>query len=138
MARILAPFLPGGSNPHLSFPLAAAKASVARFWVDDNTRPIAVTYLLEATFAAERHRFCPLIETVVRMGIAWRRGRGDPLRREELDRVNDALLRLGYKIPELHGEALLAELDQAAATVAPRFRPRQLLRRLFASSQRHL
>ena len=37
--------------------------------------------------------------TIVRQSMTWRRGKGDPLTRVEVDELNIHLLRLSFKVP---------------------------------------
>jgi hypothetical protein len=97
-------FLPGSGNNNFSFPIAAAKVGVAEFWVGGSKRP-AILHLLEGTLDARRHRFCPLILAVVKHSMPWRADRGEPLTVAEIDKLNALLLRLHFKIPELHQPA---------------------------------
>jgi hypothetical protein len=97
-------FLPGSGNNNFSFPIAAAKVGVAEFWIAGSKRP-AILHLLEGTLRARRHRFCPLILAVVKHSMPWRAGRGDPLTIGEIDELNALMLRLEFKIPDLHEPA---------------------------------
>jgi hypothetical protein len=57
--------------------------------------------LLTFTLERQRHRFSQIILTIVRQSMTWRRGKGNPLLRGEIDTLNTLLPRLGFKIPEL-------------------------------------
>jgi Restriction endonuclease len=109
LANILYHFLPGSGNARLAFPIAAAQAGVERYWIPGSKRP-AITQLLQETYNADRHRFCPLIEAIVRQSLTWSQGKGAPMRRDEIDALNAVLLRLGFKIPELYDPRFLAGL----------------------------
>ena len=111
-------FLPGSGNSNFSFPIAAAKVGVAEFWVGGSKRP-AILHLLEGTLNAQRHRFCPLILAVVKHSMPWRAGRGEPLTVDEIDELNALLLRLQFKIPELHEPAFREALAGKPRTQAP-------------------
>ncbi|MGH7035108.1 MAG: restriction endonuclease [Stellaceae bacterium] len=110
MADILYEFLPGSGNLRLAFPIAATQVGVDRHWTPGSKRP-AITQLLQGTYAHDSHKFCALIEAVVRQSLTWRRGKGVPLRRTEIEALNAVLLRIGFKIPGLHDPAFLAALD---------------------------
>lgn len=109
LADILYDFLRGSGNPRLAFPIAAAQAGVEKYWVPGSKRP-AITHLLEQTYSFEKRSFCPLIEAVVRQSLTWRRGKGEPLRRDEIEALNAVLLRLGFKIPDLYDPNFLRRL----------------------------
>ena len=111
LAGVLYDMLPGSGNTRLSFPTAAQQLNLARYWTGGSKRPAIVT-LLSATYERERHRFCDLIEGVVRQSVSWRAGRGAPLTRDEVEDINRILARLGYKIPGLHDADFLARLER--------------------------
>jgi len=111
LAGVLYDMLPGSGNPRLSFPTVAHGLGLERYWIGGSKRPAIVT-LLTGTFERERHRFCPLIEGVVRQSLSWRAGRGEPLTRDEIDKINVTLARLGYKIPGLLDPDFLASLER--------------------------
>ena len=48
-----------------------------------------------------RHRFAPLMLAIVRQSMTWRRGKGSPLTRQEVDQLNTLLPGVSFKIPEL-------------------------------------
>jgi Restriction endonuclease len=114
LADTLYEFLPGSSAwGSYTFADAAREAGVAEYWQGGSKRP-AIQQLLRSTLTRRRDRLCPLVETVVGHGIMRRRG-NDPVRRDEVDRVNEALLKLEFKIPELWDEAFLASLPGSAS-----------------------
>jgi Restriction endonuclease len=116
-------FLPGSGNNNFSFPIAAAKVGVAEFWVAGSKRP-AILHLLECTLSAQRHRFCPLILAVVKHSMPWRAGRGEPLTIDEIDELNGLLLRLQFKITELHEPAFRDALVGKPAAPTPTIKPK--------------
>ena len=69
--------LPGSGNPRLSFPTVAHQLGLAAYWTGGSKRPAIVT-LLSATYERERHRFCDLIEGVVRQSLSWRQPKARP------------------------------------------------------------
>jgi len=111
LANVLHDMLPGSGNPRLSFPTVAQQLGLMPYWTGGSKRP-AIVALLTATYERERHRFCPLIEGVVRQSVSWRAGKGYPLTRDEIQDINRILLRLGYKIPGLHDADFLASLER--------------------------
>lgn len=111
LAGILYDLLPGSGNPRWAFPIVAQQVGLGQYWIGGSKRPAIVT-LLSATFEHQRHRFCPLIEGVVRQSVSWRAGKGNPLTRDEVEDINRVLRRLGYKIPNLHDPDFLANLER--------------------------
>lgn len=124
LADLLYEFLPGSGNSNTAFPLAAAQAGVGDFWAPGSKRP-ALVQLLTATLTRRRDRFVPLVVAIVRQSMTWRRGKGNPLTRAEVDRLKELLPRVSFKVPELLERAFLDSLAgtpqtkpaRAAATV---------------------
>ncbi|MCA3566498.1 MAG: restriction endonuclease [Bradyrhizobium sp.] len=57
--------------------------------------------LLTATLEQRRSCFTKLIVAIVRQAMTYRRGKGNALSREEIDRLNSLLPGVQFKIPEL-------------------------------------
>ena len=112
LADRLYSFLPGKPHPYadqsLSFPGVAAKLGLAQHWAQGSKGP-ALAKLLTATLESERGRFCPLILAIVQNGMAYRMKK-EPVSREEIEELNAIILRVGYKIPELHDPDFLKGL----------------------------
>ncbi|WP_299682066.1 restriction endonuclease [uncultured Roseobacter sp.] len=109
LADLLYNFLPGSGNSRTAFPLAAAKVQCEDFWVGGSKRP-AIVQLLSSTLDQRRHKFSPLVLSIVRQSMTWRRGKGEPLTRAEVSELNVLLLRLSLKVPELNDPAFLESL----------------------------
>ena len=114
LADKLYPFLPGKPHPYadqsLSFPGVAARLGLAQCWPAGSKGP-AIARLLAATLETERGRFCPLILAVVQQGMTYRMNK-DPVSREDIDELNEIILKIGYKIPELHDPEFLRALPR--------------------------
>jgi hypothetical protein len=100
LADLLYEFLPGSGNSRTAFPIAAAQADVAELWIPGSKRP-AIVQLLTATLEQRRSHFTKLIVAIVRQAMTYRRGKGNPLSRAEIDRLNSLLPGVHFKIPEL-------------------------------------
>jgi hypothetical protein len=100
IADLLYDFLPGSGNSKTAFPLAAEHAGVGEFWTGGSKRP-AIVELLKQTLERRRGRFTALIIAIVHQSMTWRRGKGNPLTRDEIDRLNAALPGVSFKIPDL-------------------------------------
>ncbi len=118
LADLLYDFLPGSGNNRTAFPLAAAQAGVGDLWVAGSKRP-AIVQLLTATLEHRRPCFTKLIVAIVRQAMTYRRGKGNPLTRAEIDRLNSLLPGVGFKIPELLDPAFLNSFAQPKAEEAP-------------------
>lgn len=115
LAAPLYNFLPGSGNSRTAFPLAAATVQSADFWVVGSKRP-AIVHLLSAMLDRRRHKVGPLVLAIVRRSMTWRRGRGEPLKRDEIERLNEVLLRRPIKVPELNEQDFLGTLHRPDTT----------------------
>ena len=111
IADLLYEFLPGSGNTKTAFPLAAAQAGVGEFWTGGSKRP-AIVELLKLTLDRRRNCFTALIITIVHQSMTWRRGKGNPLTRNEIDRLNTALPGVSFKIPDLLDPTFLNSFDE--------------------------
>ncbi|MER8779421.1 restriction endonuclease [Mesorhizobium sp. M0977] len=111
IADLMYAFLPGSGNGKTAFPLAANEAGVGALWQPGSKLP-ALTQLLTSTLENHRNRFCPLITAIIRQSMTWRRGRGEPLTREEVEQLNAQLLRVSFQIPELNDADFLDTLPR--------------------------
>lgn len=119
LADLLYDFLPGSGNNRTAFPLAAAQAGVGDLWVPGSKRP-AIVQLLTATLEQRRSCFTKLIVAIVRQAMTYRRGKGNHLSREEIDRLNSLLPGVQFKIPELLDPSFLSSFGSPkAAEPAP-------------------
>ena len=114
LADLLYDFLPGSGNGTTAFPLAAAQVGVGELWVPGSKRP-AIVQLLGATLEHRRHLFTKLILAIVRQAMTYRRGKGTPLTRAEIDRLNALLPGVSFRIPELLDRAFIDSLASAPA-----------------------
>ena len=118
LADLLYDFLPGSGNNRTAFPIAATQAGVGDLWVPGSKRP-SVVQLLGATLEQRRHLFTKLIMAIVRQGMTYRRGKGNPLRRDEIERLNALLPDVSFKIPELLDRGFLDSLAAAEPAATP-------------------
>ena len=124
LAQHLYDFLPGKPHPHahqnLSFPGVASELGLGNYWPGGSKQP-AIRHLLGSVIAAKKD-VTALILKIVERSITYRK-KSNPLSREHIDRLNEILLRVGYKIPELHEVAFLNSLpcaDPEAGTKSTR------------------
>lgn len=111
LADLFYDFLPGSGNTRTAFPLAAAQAGVGELWIPGSKRP-AIVHLLTATLEQRRSLFTKLIVAIVRQAMTYRRGKGNPLTRAEIDRLNALLPGVQFKIPELLDPTFLSSFGQ--------------------------
>ena len=113
LAAVLYDFLPGKpfGNSQISFPGAAKAARLNAVWSGGSKRPSLVLMLSDA-LEHERQRFCPFIVECVRRAISYRAAKS-PLTREEVERINSILAKIGFQIPELVANDFLSSLPGA-------------------------
>jgi len=103
LADLLYEFLPGKPHPYadprISFKGIARDLALDRLWVDGSKLP-AITELLSRTYAADKARFATLIREIVRRGLSYREVK-NPVRRQEIEAINDVLLKLQLRIKDL-------------------------------------
>jgi hypothetical protein len=114
-------FLPGNPHPYaaqdISFPGAAREVGLSHLWIGGSKRP-AIARLLEQTLETRRDLFCPLILVILKRAIAYRSG-GNPITRDEIVRLNELLVKVHFKIPELWDIKFLDGLPREAAYAKP-------------------
>lgn len=118
LADLFYDFLPGSGNNKTAFPLAAAQAGVGELWAPGSKRP-AIVQLLTTTLEHRRSYFTKLIIAIVRQAMTYRRGKGNPLTRAEIDRLNSLLPGVEFKIPELLDPGFLNSFGQSKPEEAP-------------------
>lgn len=113
MAALLYDFLPGSGNPgwkgHVSFKTVADKVGVGDFWQPGSKTPM-ITALLQRTLEHRRGSFERLVLEVVRAGITYRHKQGNPIKPNEIEKLNGHLLDVGFKFPDLWDSEFLASL----------------------------
>lgn len=126
LAKRLYDFLPG-TFASVTWPHVAARFSLEQHWPGGSKLP-AITNLLRNTLEFHRDRFCDFIVDVVQEGIAYRIKKDNPVKREEIEDINKIILKLQFKIPQLHDRAFLDNLpisdqDHGASQIKATFAP---------------
>jgi hypothetical protein len=120
LGRHLYHFLPGQAHPYadqsISFQGAANATHLGQFWQGGSKQP-AIVALLRATLEDKVESFCDLINEIVRKALPYRNNKGSPVTREDIRTLNDLLLKLNFKIPELRNPKFLDGLPSASKTV---------------------
>lgn len=115
LAEFFYPFLPGQAHPFadesISFAGTARDMGLGHFWRGGSKRP-AISGLLENTLHQRNDKFCLLVLEIVRRGMQYRSSKGNSITKEEIQTLNDLILELGFKIPELWDERFLLSLPR--------------------------
>jgi hypothetical protein len=112
LSSVLYNFLPGSGAPY-TWKHVAAENGVGPYWREGISKGPAITSLLESTLEFQRAHFCGVVVSAVRGGLRYRLAKKTPLTREEIDETNSILLRLSFKIPELHEPEFLSRLTRS-------------------------
>lgn len=103
LATVCADLLPYSSNPewrgHISVQTICSEMRI-EYWQPSSKVP-GLRRLFDAQERSNAILFQKLIVRIVQEGLSYRRKKQSLMTPEELDALNDAVLRLGYKIPEL-------------------------------------
>lgn len=112
IASLFYDFLPGTPHPYankeISFEGTARELGLSQFWTGGSKLP-SITLLLEKTIDLKRSSFCDLIITIVRKGFVYRKKK-NPIKKEEILKLNTLLLKVQFKIPELWNTQFLESL----------------------------
>ena len=113
MSDLLSSFLPGSGSSqwtaHVTFASVAESVGVANFW-QGGGKSRSLSTLLDLTLTNRRAAFEPLILTIVREGLHYRRKRGQPVTRGEIVRLHELLRRVEFQFPSLLDPTFLAGL----------------------------
>lgn len=115
ISKFLYPFLPGRAHPladtRVSFAGIARDLSLEKFWQSGSKQP-AINSLLESTLEHKKGKFCPLILEIVRRSIKYLGSKGSSVSREQIQMLNQLLLEVEFKIPDLWDETFLTSLPR--------------------------
>lgn len=127
IAEHLYSYLPGKPHPYadqsISFPGAAIAAGLGSLWIG-RSKLLSIARLLEATLDHYRAKFCNLILEIVRRGLIYRKNKGDPITREDINQLNDLILGVQFKIPDLYDPTFLDKLPRKMPEEEPEKAPR--------------
>lgn len=107
-------FLPATFSA-VTWPLVAEWTGVQDLWPNVSSKRHAIPIFLRNVLEHRRGNFCDLIVKVVQEGITYRLRKGNPVTREEVQKVNTSLLKVQFKIPQLHDRAFLNGLSSTKA-----------------------
>jgi hypothetical protein len=117
LANYVSDFLPGKPHPYasqaISFQGIASDLGLLAYWPGGSKLP-SVTDLLSGTLEHRPERFPNLLVEIVRRGIRYRASKGNPITREQIERLNEILQAVGFKISELWDREFLKSLPGQA------------------------
>lgn len=116
LAEALRSFLPASAHPYskpkVDFGTVAQDVGIGNLWPGGSKLP-AIQTLLEATLRTRRDRFCPLMIRIVKEGLKYRNRKGIPINQEEMSQLNQLIVGVGFKIPELIDPNFISSLPKA-------------------------
>lgn len=121
LADQLYDFLPASFSA-VTWPLVAEWTGVKDCWPDGTSKRQAIPIFLRNVLEHRRGVFCDLIVKVIQEGITYRLRKDNPVTREEIEKINALILKVEFKIPQLHDRAFLSGLpssnEQPAASTS--------------------
>ncbi|MEO5348032.1 MAG: restriction endonuclease [Magnetococcus sp. YQC-3] len=98
--------------PRSGFENEASKIGVVHCCQGDN-KTKAIKNLLEHTLSDKRSLFEPLIVRIVSSGKQYCLKQNDPIRKEEILKLNELVQRVGFRFPDLWDPEFLASLESS-------------------------
>jgi hypothetical protein len=118
LAALLYDFLPASFSA-VTWPGVAARCGVEDCWPNGISKRQSIPIFLRNLLECRRYAFCNTIVTVIQEGMNYKLRCDRHVTREEIDSLNVLLLKVQFKIPELHDPVFLAALprekDQSAS-----------------------
>ena len=116
LAEALYSFLPASaypySKPKIDFGTVAIDVGIGNLWPGGSKLPAIQTFL-EATLRTRRDKFCTLMIRITKEGLKYRNRKGIPITQEEMNRLNQLIVGVGFKIPELVDLNFISSLPKA-------------------------
>lgn len=113
LASVFYDFLPGNPHPYadqsISFRGIAEEMGLIMFWPEGSKLP-SITTLLEKTLDKKRDLFCDMVLKIVHRGMKYRNNKSYPLTREEIELMNELILKVKFKIPDMWDKDFLNSL----------------------------
>jgi len=125
VADVLSTFLPASGSDQwkgqITFRTVAQRIGLGQFWQPGSKRK-SLSGLFEQTFASRPGLFEKLIVDIVREGMIYRKGE-KAIQRAEILHLNELILRLGFKFPDLWDPTFLGSLPAPDEQVIPNQEP---------------
>lgn len=112
LAESLYDFLPASFSA-VTWPDVAERHGVRDCWPNGNTKRQSIPVFLRNLLEHRRGQFCNLMMGVVQEGMNYRQRKGNPATRDEIERINQSLLKVQFKIPELWDRRFLDGLPSS-------------------------
>lgn len=113
LAESLYDFLPASFSA-ITWPEVAQRCGVRDCWPDGSSKRQSIPIFLRNVLEHGRGNFCDMIVAVVQEGINYKSRKGNSVTREEVEKINQSLLKVQFKIPQLNDRRFLDGLPLAA------------------------
>ncbi|MCA9593746.1 MAG: hypothetical protein KC776_10565 [Myxococcales bacterium] len=114
LAQAIRDFLPGSGarqwKGHVTFGTVARDLGVDDYWAPSGSKVPRLVRLFEGTLQHRPQQFEKLVLRIVREGLRYRSGKGDPVTPDEIKTINGHLIDVGFKFPDLWDESFLNAL----------------------------
>jgi hypothetical protein len=115
LADAIQSFIPANAHPYskpkVDFGTVSNDVGIGNLWPGGSKLP-AIQTLLEATLKTRRDKFCPLMIHITKEGLKYRNKKGTPITQEDINRLNQLIIRVGFKIPELVDPNFISSLPK--------------------------
>jgi len=105
LENLLYEFLPGSHFENI-----AGSIGLSQYWQSGASKGPNISNLLKYTYEYRNDKFCLLIVRIVEDAIAYGNRKGNPLQKGAVEYLNQLLLKLRFKIPDLWNSDFLATL----------------------------
>lgn len=120
LADLLYGFLPGTphpfADPAISFGGVASQLGLGDYWQGGSKLP-AIQALLENVYLRDNAKFCDLILALVTEGITYKNRKKGQITREDIEKLNELIKMIGFKIPDLYDPQFLNTLPSTQSTI---------------------
>jgi hypothetical protein len=114
IAEILAEFLPYSgayeNRGQITYRSILVKMGLGNYWEKMSKRP-GISRVLENLLIYRRDLFEPFILESVRKGFSYRLKNNQPMRRDEIEKLNGLIIDVGFKFPDLLDQEFLDRLE---------------------------
>src|SRR5438067_190563 len=113
LSDLLYDFLPATFSA-VTWPHVAARHGARDCWPDGASKRQSIPIFLRNLLEHRRGQFCDVMMGVVQEGINYKSRKGSPVTRQAIDKINQLLLKVEFKIPQLYDTRFLDGLPSAA------------------------
>src|SRR6266481_1676706 len=122
LSDLLYDFLPA-SGAAITWSYVAARHGARDCWPDGPSKRQSIPIFLRNLIEHRRGQFCDTMMGIVQEGINYKSRKGKPVTRQDIEKFNQILLKVQFKIPELYDRKFLdglpASVDETGESHSP-------------------